>query len=85
MCIARTSDKDILNLEICDHLFIKRLSEPDKIDINATDNKVFVFKQDIWFIHNWDQPAVFKRKCKSVIDEIIIHRYGFPCKPFKSI
>ena len=44
MCIARTSDKDILNLEICDHLFIKRLSEPDKIDINATDNKDFVFK-----------------------------------------
>ena len=36
--------KDILNLEICDHLFIKRLSEPDKIDINATDNKDFVFK-----------------------------------------
>ena len=44
MCIARTSDKDILNLEICDYLFIKRLSEPDKIDINATDNKDFVFK-----------------------------------------
>ena len=32
MCIARTSDKDILNLQICDYLFIKRLSEPDKID-----------------------------------------------------
>ena len=44
MCIACTSDKDILHLEICDYLFIKRLSEPDKIDINATDNKDFVFK-----------------------------------------
>ena len=44
MCIARTSDKDILNLETCDYLFIKRLSEPDKIDISANHNNDFVFK-----------------------------------------
>ena len=67
MCIACTSDKDIiLNLEICEYLFIKSqfnfLSEPYKIYINANDDKNFVFKLDIWFVHNWDRPAVFKRK-----------------------
>ena len=40
MCIARTSDKDILNQEICDHLFIKRLSEPDKIDAMQLITKI---------------------------------------------
>ena len=45
-------------------------SEPDKIDIYANNNKDFVFKLDIWIIHNWDQPVVFKRKYKSVIDEL---------------
>ena len=51
MCIACTSDKDILNLEICEYLFIKSqfnfLSEPYKIYINANDDKNFVFKLDI--------------------------------------
>ena len=40
---------------------IQFLSEPDKIDIDANDNKNFVFKLEIWFIHSWDHPAVFIR------------------------
>ena len=51
MCITRKSDKDVLNFQICEYLFIKSqfkfLSETDKIDIDANDNKSFVFKLDI--------------------------------------
>ena len=47
-------------------------SEPDKIDIYSNNNKDFVFELDIWIIHNWDQPVVFKRKNKSVINKLIM-------------
>ena len=47
-------------ISIC-KILIQFLSEPDEIDIDANDNKNFVFKLEIWFIHSWDHPAVYIR------------------------
>ena len=64
ICITRTTDKDVLNFCEISNYF---LSESDKIDIIANDNKNLDFKLDIWLINNWGQPVVFKRKYQSVM------------------